>query len=88
MGDELTLKFAFPKGGLLPSIANLRMRSNTSFKVIFGFWCGREGIDISSIGHYKFIFEGERIQPDDTPSGRGMEDGAQIDVFYEAVGGQ
>ena len=87
MGDELTLKFGFQKGSI-KSVAKLRMRSTTSFKTIFDFWYVREGVDISSIGLYKFLSDGDRIQPEETPGGRGMEDGAQIDVFYEAEGGQ
>ena len=87
MGDKLTLKFGFQKSSI-KSVAKLRMRSTTTFKVIFDFWYVREGVDISSIGLYKFLSDGDRILPHETPGGRKMKDGAKIDVFYEADGGQ
>ncbi|KNZ78925.1 hypothetical protein J132_08150 [Termitomyces sp. J132] len=36
-------------------------------------------------GTFKFTFEGQRLQPDDTPASLGMEDGDQIDAFLEQV---
>ncbi|KAH0580536.1 hypothetical protein H2248_002028 [Termitomyces sp. 'cryptogamus'] len=38
-------------------------------------------------GTFKFTFEGQRLQPDDTPASLGMEDGDQIDAFLEQLGG-
>ncbi|KAF5375956.1 hypothetical protein D9615_008157 [Tricholomella constricta] len=41
----------------------------------------------SIIGTFKFVYDGTRVQPDDTPGGLGMEDGDQIDAFLEQLGG-
>ncbi|KAF8057606.1 hypothetical protein FPV67DRAFT_237919 [Lyophyllum atratum] len=38
-------------------------------------------------GTFKFTYEGNRVQADDTPAGLGMEDGDQIDAFLQQVGG-
>ncbi|KAL1744857.1 hypothetical protein HDZ31DRAFT_63662 [Schizophyllum fasciatum] len=38
-------------------------------------------------GTFKFIYDGTRVNKDDTPAGLGMEDGDQIDAHLEQLGG-
>jgi hypothetical protein len=37
--------------------------------------------------HLRFLFDGERVQNEDTPQSRGMENGDVIQVFLEQQGG-
>ncbi|KJA16600.1 hypothetical protein HYPSUDRAFT_47214 [Hypholoma sublateritium FD-334 SS-4] len=38
-------------------------------------------------GTFKFTYDGQRVNKDDTPAGLSMEDGDQIDAFLEQLGG-
>ena len=45
----------------------------------------RQGV---SVGALRFLFDGKRINDDDTPKSLEMEDGDSIEVYQEQVGGQ
>ena len=47
-------------------------------------YCQRQGL---SNNQCRFIFDGERIKEDDTPSTLEMENGDEIDVMVEQTGG-
>lgn len=47
-------------------------------------YCERRGIDEKSV---KFLFDGTRINAENTPKQLEMEDGDAIDVFQEQQGG-
>ena len=51
---------------------------------IFDAYAGRRGIDVVAL---RFMFDGKKINKDNTPKMLEMEDDDQIDVFLEAVGG-
>ena len=40
-----------------------------------------------TVGTLRFFFDGQRIQDEHTPQGLGIEDGDQLDVFLEQLGG-
>ena len=47
-------------------------------------FCQRQGVALSSV---RFLFDGDRINPEQTPDSLGMEDNDSIDVVMEQVGG-
>ena len=47
-------------------------------------YAGRRGIDVKS---FRFMLDGERITPDQTPKLLELEENDQIDVMLETVGG-
>ena len=47
-------------------------------------WCQRNG---TTLQHARFMFDGDRLQPDMTAEGAGLEEGDEIDVMVEQVGG-
>ena len=47
-------------------------------------FCQRQGVNMSSV---RFLFDGNRINADQTPEGLDMEDGDVIDVMVEQQGG-
>lgn len=65
-------------------LVTVKVKANMHFKKIFSVAEERFGKDP---GTFKFVFEGERLNPVDTPAGRGMEDGDVIDAHLEQTGG-
>jgi small ubiquitin-related modifier len=61
-----------------------KMKKQTPFKKLMDAFCGKLGAQKSSM---KFLFDGMRIQEDQTPEQLKMEDNEQIDVVLEQVGG-
>ncbi|KAG5721554.1 hypothetical protein E4T56_gene13085 [Termitomyces sp. T112] len=62
----------------------VKVKANMKFSKIFA---AAEQKFQKEAGTFKFTFEGQRLQPDDTPASLGMEDGDQIDAFLEQLGG-
>mmetsp|Transcript_24293 Transcript_24293/g.58634 ORF Transcript_24293/g.58634 Transcript_24293/m.58634 type:complete len:86 (-) Transcript_24293:151-408(-) len=58
---------------------------HTKFKKIFNHYGKSKGVEAKSL---KFVFDGERVHPEQTPKELKMEDGDVIDVFIEQEGGQ
>lgn len=51
-----------------PARAAPQVKKTTPLRKVMEAFCERKGYNPS---HYRFIFDGERIQPDDTPEGLG-----------------
>jgi len=47
-------------------------------------YCERQAINVNAI---RFLYDGNRINDDDTPYSLGMEDNDTIDVMVEQIGG-
>ncbi|EIM84847.1 uncharacterized protein STEHIDRAFT_122796 [Stereum hirsutum FP-91666 SS1] len=62
----------------------IKVKGNTPFRKIFEAAEKRFGKDP---GTFKFVYDGERVNAQDTPLSRGMEDGDVIDAHLEQVGG-
>jgi len=62
----------------------VKVKSTTPLKKVFEAAEKRFGRDP---GTFKFIYDGERLQPQDTPAERGMESGDIIDAHLEQLGG-
>ncbi len=52
---------------------------------MFAAFAKRRGVEVSAL---RFTWEGQRINPDDTPDKLEIQDGDQIDVFQEQTGGR
>ncbi|KAJ6510584.1 ubiquitin-related domain-containing protein [Mycena sanguinolenta] len=62
----------------------VKVKPNTKFAKIFQAAEQKFG---KESGTFKFVFEGRRIVPENTPAELDIEDGDQIDCFLEQVGG-
>ncbi|KAJ6558157.1 hypothetical protein B0H19DRAFT_1150138 [Mycena capillaripes] len=62
----------------------VKVKPGTKFSKIFQAAEQRFG---KESGTFKFVYEGTRINAEDTPAGLGIEDMDQIDCFLEQLGG-
>lgn len=63
---------------------HFKVKPHTKFEKVMSAYCQKKGMDIA---HVRFLFDGERIRKEQTPSEIGMEDGDSIDAVIEQVGG-
>ncbi|KAF8554848.1 ubiquitin-like protein [Imleria badia] len=61
-----------------------KIKRNTKLSKLQGAYAAKVGKDVGSI---RFLYDGNRISEDDTPSTLEMEDNDTIDVMVEQVGG-
>lgn len=61
-----------------------KIKRNTKLKKLQGAYASKVGKDINTI---RFLYDGNRIQEDDTPATLDMENDDTIDVMVEQVGG-
>ena len=61
-----------------------KIKKHTMLKKLVDAYCTRQGVSPSSI---RFLYDGRRIQPDQTPKDLGMEDGDIIDAMLQQTGG-
>jgi len=61
-----------------------KIKPTTQILKVKKAYCDRQGLDILAV---RFLFDGDRLQDDDTPASREMEDGDCIDVFLQQIGG-
>lgn len=61
-----------------------KVKKTTSFKKLMDAYCKRTGVDPASV---RFLFDGVRLQPDETPLDVGIEDEDEIDAMVQQVGG-
>ncbi|KAG1896831.1 small ubiquitin-related modifier [Suillus fuscotomentosus] len=79
------------KSDLLPQVVSstgdevfFKIKSNTKLSKLQGAYATKVGKDVGSI---RFLYDGSRINDDDTPASLEMEDNDTIDVMVEQVGG-
>ncbi|KAK3253573.1 hypothetical protein CYMTET_37178 [Cymbomonas tetramitiformis] len=63
---------------------HFRVKTTTKFDKIMSAFCEKRGIDKQLT---RFIFDGHRLRPDQTPQEVDMEEGDSIDMMLEQVGG-
>lgn len=63
---------------------HFKVKPTTKFEKIMASYAGNKSIDQRSI---RFLFEGRRLQPDQTPHELGMESEDVIDAVIEQTGG-
>ncbi|OSX62730.1 hypothetical protein POSPLADRAFT_1180820 [Postia placenta MAD-698-R-SB12] len=61
-----------------------KIKRNTKLSKLQGAYAAKVGKDVNSI---RFLYDGTRINDDDTPASLDMEDNDTIDVMVEQVGG-
>ncbi|PPQ69402.1 hypothetical protein CVT25_004635 [Psilocybe cyanescens] len=61
-----------------------KIKRSTKLSKLQGAYASKVGKDVGSI---RFLYDGSRIQDDDTPATLDMEDNDTIDVMVEQVGG-
>jgi len=61
-----------------------KIKRHTQLRKLMEAYCGRQGVDISSI---RFLYDGQRVQPDQTPKELEMEDNDVIDAVLSQTGG-
>lgn len=78
--DRISLRVVAQDGGEV----FFKVRKNTPFIKISKAYCDKKGISSASV---RFLFDGQRLNPDDTPEKLQMEDDDVIDALLEQVGG-
>jgi len=61
-----------------------KCKMTTALTKLMNAFCQREGVTMQSV---RFLFDGARINPNQTPKELDMEDGDVIDVMVEQQGG-
>ena len=63
-----------------------KIKKVTPLKKLMEKYCERMGI--SNLNNVRFLFDGERIIPSNTPAQLNMQNGDEIDVYVEQHGGR
>ncbi len=61
-----------------------KVKRTTQFHKVMGAYCKKVGADMESV---RFLFDGQRLQPNQTPQEVGMEDEDVIDAMVMQTGG-
>ncbi|KAG5929355.1 hypothetical protein E4U42_006186 [Claviceps africana] len=61
-----------------------KIKRSTKLEKLMNAFCERQGKSITSV---RFLFDGARVQPSDTPDALEMADGDTLEVHQEQVGG-
>ncbi|KAM7190637.1 Ubiquitin-related domain containing protein [Naviculisporaceae sp. PSN 640] len=61
-----------------------KIKRSTKLEKLMSAFCERQGKTVNSV---RFLFEGQRVQPTDTPDTLEMQDGDTLEVHQEQVGG-
>ncbi|KAK4143283.1 ubiquitin-related domain-containing protein [Dichotomopilus funicola] len=61
-----------------------KIKRSTKLDKLMTAFCERQGKSPASV---RFLFEGQRVQPTDTPDTLEMQDGDTLEVHQEQVGG-
>eukprot|EP00621_Florenciella_sp_RCC1693_P005895 CAMPEP_0182533284 /NCGR_PEP_ID=MMETSP1323-20130603/13476_1 /TAXON_ID=236787 /ORGANISM="Florenciella parvula, Strain RCC1693" /LENGTH=94 /DNA_ID=CAMNT_0024743149 /DNA_START=65 /DNA_END=349 /DNA_ORIENTATION=+ len=61
-----------------------KVKKSTRFEKVFSTYAQRKGVNVASL---RFLIDGERINPSQSPAELDMEDQDQIDCMLEQQGG-
>lgn len=61
-----------------------KTKKTTPMRKLMEAYCSRQAVSMSAI---RFLYDGERVQPDSTPDKMGMEDDEIIDAVLQQTGG-
>ncbi|EGG14692.1 small ubiquitin-like protein [Cavenderia fasciculata] len=78
--EQINLRVANSDG----SEVYFKIKKTTPLKKLCDAFCQRQGINPNSV---RFLFEGQRINPDRTPKDYNMENEDQLDCAIEQQGG-
>merc|ERR1711939_990468 len=63
---------------------HFRVKRTTALRKLMTAYCERQGQEMASL---EFLFDGDRVRPENTPADLEMEDGDSIDAMVKQVGG-
>jgi small ubiquitin-related modifier len=78
--DTINLKVSTQDGNEI----FFKCKMTTPLSKLMNAFCQRQGVTMQSV---RFLFDGSRITPEQTPKELDMEDGDAIDVMVEQQGG-
>lgn len=78
-GTSLNIKVADDDGNEL----FFKMKQTTPLQKLMQAWCNRQGVAMKGV---RFLFDGQRFSPNQTPAELEMEEGDMIDVKIEQQG--
>lgn len=61
-----------------------KIKRSTQLKKLMDAFCDRQGKQPSTV---RFLFDGTRVRPEDTPDTLDMQDGDTLEVHQEQIGG-
>ncbi|KAJ5682268.1 ubiquitin-like protein SMT3, partial [Penicillium macrosclerotiorum] len=61
-----------------------KIKRSTQLKKLMDAFCERQGKQMSTV---RFLFDGTRVRPEDTPDTLDMADGDTLEVHQEQIGG-
>ena len=61
-----------------------KLKANTPLRKLMDAYCQREGLPTEGT---RFLYDGDRINRDQTPAELSMQDGDEIDALVEQTGG-
>mmetsp|Transcript_27122 Transcript_27122/g.38451 ORF Transcript_27122/g.38451 Transcript_27122/m.38451 type:complete len:87 (-) Transcript_27122:339-599(-) len=79
--DHLNLKVKSADGNEV----YFKVKKTTQFSKVINAYCKKVGSEAESV---RFLFEGTRIQPHQTPGDLQMEDEDEIDAMVQQTGGR
>ncbi|EFN58900.1 hypothetical protein CHLNCDRAFT_140835 [Chlorella variabilis] len=79
-GDAISIKVKDQSGGEVV----FRVKGHTKFEKIINAFCQKKSVDPAQV---RFVYDGNRVNPQATPDSMEMEEGDTIDAFLEQVGG-
>ena len=66
-------------------VTGFKLKKSMKFEKMFTAFCTRKGVDRQST---RFLFDGERLQGDQTPADLDMEDNEIVEAFVQMLGGR
>jgi len=78
--DHINLRVSSQDG----SEVFFKIRKNTPMRKLMDAYCARQSIALNSV---RFLYDGQRINPEQTPKDLDMEDNDLIDVVLQQTGG-
>lgn len=61
-----------------------KLKMTTPLRKLMDAYCQREGLPVDGV---RFLYDGERVNRDQTPEELDMQDGDEIDALVEQTGG-
>ena len=79
-GEHLSLKVKSQDGNEV----FFKVKKTTTFSKVMNAYCKKVGADMESV---RFLFDGQRLRPEQTPADLDMEDEDEIDAMVQQTGG-
>ena len=79
-GEHLSLKVKSQDGNEV----YFKVKKTTAFAKVMNAYCKKVGADMESV---RFLFDGQRLRPEQTPADLEMEDEDEIDAMVSQTGG-